>query len=161
MRIPEVGKRIRQIRQRLGLTQAQFAQRLGVIKVSVARYEAGRVPRPKVLEEIARLGGVTVMALLQGPVEGRALRAFPSALTELEVSELLAGLTGFLEGRALMINRLPRRYRNQYKERIRESLSKLERDLVEYQALLEVTGKRRRGRPRGNRQHRDPLRRRR
>ena len=159
MRIPEVGKRIRQIRQRLGLTQAQFAQRLGVIKVSVARYEAGRVPRPKVLEEIARLGGEPVIALLQGPVEGRALRAFPSALTELGVSELLAGLTGFLEGRALLINRLPRRYRNQYKERIRESLSKLERDLVEYQALLEVTDERRRRRPRGNRRHRDPLRR--
>src|SRR6266481_179438 len=113
MRIPEVGKRIRQIRQRLGLTQAQFAQRLGVIKVSVARYEAGRVPRPKVLEEIARLGGETVIALL--------------------------------EGRALMINRLPRRYRNQYKERIRESLSKLERDLIEYQVVLEVTNERRRG----------------
>ncbi len=158
MRIPEVGKRIRQIRQRLGLTQAQFAQRLGVIKVSVARYEAGRVPRPKVLEEIARLGGVTVMVLLQGSVEGRALRAFPSVLTELGVSELLAELTAFLEGRALVINRLPRRYRNQYKERIRESLSKLERDLMEYQALLEVTDERRRGRPRGNRPHRDPLR---
>jgi hypothetical protein len=112
-----------------------------------------------VLEEIARRGGVTVMALLQGPVEGRALRAFPSALIELGVSEVLAELTAFLEGGALVINRLPRRYRNQYKERIRESLSKLERDLMEYQALLEVTNEKRRGRPRGNRPHRDPLRR--
>jgi len=114
-----------------------------------------------VLEEIARRGGETEIGLIRGPVEGRALRAFPSALTELGASELLAGLRRFLESRALVINRLPRRYRNQHKERIRESLSKLERDLMEYQALLEVTGKRRRGRPRGNRQHRDPLRRRR
>jgi len=161
MRIPEVGKRIRQIRQVLGLTQAQFAQRLGVIKVSVARYEAGRVPRPKVLEEIARLGGVTVMSLLQEPVEGRAQTAFSLALTDLGLSELLGELTAFLESRALLINRLPPRYRNQYKERIRESLSKLERDLTEYQALLEVTDERRRRRPRGNRPHRNPLRRRR
>lgn len=151
MRIPGVGKRIRQIRQRLGLTQAQFAQRLGVIKVSVARYEAGRVPRPKVLEEIARLGGVTVMSLLQEErEEGRAGRAPSSVLTELGVSEVLSELMAFLEGRALLINRLPRRYRNQYKERIRESISRMKRDLVEYQALLEASDQRRGGRPPGN-----------
>jgi transcriptional regulator with XRE-family HTH domain len=151
MRIPGVGKRIRQIRQRLGLTQAQFAQRLGVIKVSVARYEAGRVPRPKVLEEIARLGGVTVMSLLQEErEEGRAKRAFSSVLTELGVSEVLGELMVFLEGRALIINRLPRRDRNRYKERIRESISRMKRDLVEYQALLEAGDQRRRGRPPGN-----------
>ena len=151
MRIPGVGKRIRQIRQRLGLTQAQFAQRLGVIKVSVARYEAGRVPRPKVLEEIARLGGVTVMSLLQEErEEGRARRAYSSVLTELGVSEVLGELMAFLEGRALLVNRLPRRYRNQYKERIRESISRMKRDLVEYQALLEASNQRRRGRPPGN-----------
>jgi len=147
MRILGVGKRIREIRQRLGLTQAQFAQRLGVIKVSVARYEAGRVPRPKVLEEIARLGGVTVTALLQGPEEERAKRAFPSVLTELGLSEVLSELVTFLERRALIMNRLPRRYRNQYKERIRESISRMKRDLVEYHALLEASDQRRRGRP--------------
>ena len=148
MRIPGVGKRIRQIRQRLGLTQAQFAQRLGVIKVSVARYEAGRVPRPKVLEEIARLGGVTAMSLLQEErEEGRARRADSSVLTELGVSEVLGELMAFLEGRALRINRLPRRYRNQYGERIRESISRMKRDLVEYQTFLEASDQRRGGRP--------------
>src|SRR5262252_3303617 len=50
----------------LGLTQAQFAKRLGVTKVSVARYEAGRLPRLRVLKEIARLGEVTVTWLLDG-----------------------------------------------------------------------------------------------
>ena len=148
MRIPGVGKRIRQIRQRLGLTQTQFAQRLGVIKVSVARYEAGRVPRPKVLEEIARLGAVTVMSLLQEErEEGRTRRADSSVLTELGVSEVLGELMAFLEGRALRINRLPRRYRNQYGERIRESISRMKRDLVEYQALLEASDQRRGDRP--------------
>lgn len=146
MRIPGVGKRIRQIRQRLGLTQSQFAQRLGVIKVSVARYEAGRVPRPKVLEEIARLGGVAVTSLLQEPEEERVKRALPSVLSDLGVSEVLSELVAFLEGRALIMNRRPRRSRNQYKERVRELISRMKRDLVEYQALLEASDQRRRGR---------------
>jgi hypothetical protein len=82
--------------------------------------------------------------------EGRAGRAPSSVLTELGVSEVLSELMAFLEGRALLINRLPRRYRNQYKERIRESISRMKRDLVEYQALLEASDQRRGGRPPGN-----------
>src|SRR5713226_5949649 len=60
----DVGGRIREIRRKLGLTQTQFGQRLGVIKISVARYEAGRIPRFRILEEIARIGNVTVAWLL-------------------------------------------------------------------------------------------------
>ena len=152
MRILGVGKRIRQTRQKLGLTQAQFADRLGVIKVSVARYEAGRVPRPKVLEEIARLGGVTVTSLLQDREEDGAKTPFSSLLTELGLSELVSELVTFLEARALNMNRLPQRYRNQYKERIRELISRMERDLVEYQEVVESLYQWRRGgrRRRGN-----------
>ena len=146
MRIPGVGKRIREIRQKLGLTQAQFAHRLGVIKVSVARYEAGRVPRPKVLEEIARLGSLPATSLLQEPEEEKIETTSSPALTELGASEVLSELIAFLEARALIINRLPRRYRNQYKERITESVSRMKRDLVEYQALLEGNHRRRGGR---------------
>ena len=146
MRIPAVGKRIREIRQRLGLTQAQFAQRLGVIKVSVARYEAGRIPRPKVLAEIARLGGVTVMSLLQEPEGDAVKRAFPSVLTELGISEVLSELVAFLEGRSRVVHRLPQRYRKQYKERVRESISRMKRDLAEYQQFLESEFQRRRRR---------------
>jgi transcriptional regulator with XRE-family HTH domain len=148
MRILGVGKRIREIRQRLGLTQAQFAQRVGVIKVSVARYEAGRVPRPKVLAEIARLGGVTVASLLQEP-EGDAVKAaFPSGLTELGISDVLSELVTFLEGRSPVMHRLPQRYRNQYKERVRESISRMKRELLEFQKLLEVESQKRRRRQR-------------
>src|SRR5262245_57882150 len=146
MRIPEVGKRIREIRRRLGLTQAQFAQRLGVITVSVARYEAGRIPRPKVLTEIARLGGVPVTSLLQAPEGDAAKAAFPPVLAELGLSEVLSELVAFLEGRSPLMHRLPQRYRNQYKERVRESISRMKRDLVEYQQLLEGEFQRRRRR---------------
>jgi transcriptional regulator with XRE-family HTH domain len=145
MRILGVGRRIRQIRQGLGLTQAQFAHRLGVIKVSVARYEAGRVPRLRVLEEIARLGGVTVTSVLQDREEGEAKRAFPSVLTDLRISELVTELVMFLESRALKMCRLPQRYRNQYKERVRELISRMKRDLVEYQEVVECLYQRRGG----------------
>src|SRR5215467_14453140 len=61
-----VGHRIRFVRKGLKITQAQFARRLGIIPLSVARYEAGRVPRADVLERIAHFGGVTTSWLLYG-----------------------------------------------------------------------------------------------
>lgn len=36
-----MGARLRSLREKLGETQSQFAQRLGVIKLSVLKYEAG------------------------------------------------------------------------------------------------------------------------
>jgi len=62
----DLGTRIPRIRSKLGLTQAQFAKRLGVIRGSIARYEAGSIPRLRVLNEIAKPGDVTVAWLLQG-----------------------------------------------------------------------------------------------
>ena len=69
MRAPEVGNRVRQVREKLRLTQGEFARRLGVTRVSVARYEAGRVPSFGALHQLARLGGVTVGWLLQDTPE--------------------------------------------------------------------------------------------
>jgi transcriptional regulator with XRE-family HTH domain len=40
----------RRKRERLGLTQEQLATRLGKSRPSIARYEAGVIPIPKVVE---------------------------------------------------------------------------------------------------------------
>ena len=74
MQASDVAGRIHEIRQTLGLTQSQFAQRLGVTKVSIARYEAGRIPRLKVLRDIAKQGDVTLAWLLEGPRQDFAQR---------------------------------------------------------------------------------------
>jgi hypothetical protein len=48
------------------------------------------------------------------------------------------GLITFLEGRALNMNRLAQRYRNQRKEQVTALISKTRRDVVEYQDLVNI-----------------------
>src|SRR5713226_3400710 len=87
MRATEVGKRVRQVREKLRLTQGEFARRLGVTRVSVARYEAGRVPSFGVLHQLARLGGVTIGWLLQETPEEESPRDWGDRLSPLDVPE--------------------------------------------------------------------------
>jgi transcriptional regulator with XRE-family HTH domain len=58
------GKEIRSIRTRLGLTQAQLAEKLGVTRISVTRWEAGQM---NIRESAARL----LRMLECSTVEGR------------------------------------------------------------------------------------------
>ena len=142
MRALDVAGRIHGIRKGLGLTQAQFSKRLGVTKVSVARYEAGRVPRLKILKEIARLGGVTVTWLLDG--------ASPQGhQSHLEAGPRITGLTApghelltFLQQKAALMTHLPARSQRRFEERIRELVARAKRELDEYQKLLEGESRR-------------------
>lgn len=137
-----VGKRIRQVRRRLNLTQLEFGKRLGVIKVSVARYEAGRIPRATVLDRIASLGGVSVEWLLHGG----------SAATEgTQPSAVGTGKEdrgfGSLSDRTA---HLPSRYQERYSARVKELTDRMLRELEEYAQLLEAEyrgGKTKRRRP--------------
>jgi transcriptional regulator with XRE-family HTH domain len=143
----EVGDRIRQVRRRLGLTQAEFAKRLGVIQVSMARYEAGRVPRADVLERMARLGGVTLSWVLRGELE-RQSPAGP--LVDRTAWEPLRGLVTRLQGEFALVLRLPLPQRERYEERVKEVAARVVRELEEYRKVLEAesrTGRRTR-RPR-------------
>jgi transcriptional regulator with XRE-family HTH domain len=127
------GQRIREVRKRLRLTQTEFARRLGVIQVSVARYEAGRVPRADVLDRIAHLGGVTVGWLLHGqgdrptPIPSQAARPLP---------EPLGDLVALLESEVARVEQLPSEYRDRYEKRLREISSRITRELEEYRKVL-------------------------
>jgi transcriptional regulator with XRE-family HTH domain len=70
---PGLGRRIRSARRALGVAQGDFAQRIGVNRNMVIRYERGQaVPRARVLVRIAREGQVTVEWLLgQANEDGR------------------------------------------------------------------------------------------
>lgn len=53
-----VGARLKSIRQKLGLSQAEFAQTLGIAQSAVAMYETGeRIPRDEVKKKIANMAG--------------------------------------------------------------------------------------------------------
>ena len=68
-----LGKNIRENRRRMGLTQEQLADRLGVAFQSVSRWENGTTyPDMEKLPEIARLYGVTVDDLYREEIRAYA-----------------------------------------------------------------------------------------
>ena len=66
----EIGKRIREIREFLGISQREFAEILGIHPLSVSRYELGKSnPSPSVLKAIEDKFGVNPEWLLAGKGE--------------------------------------------------------------------------------------------
>lgn len=142
VRDPEFGKRVRLIRYRLHLTQEGLGQRLGLTKVSVSRYETGRIPRLDVLQKIAEIAEVNVAWLLHGEAASSATRgAQPTRLpvTVPSLGRILAQLISELESDRL--SQLPIRSRRRYDQRAKEVLAKTLRELKEYKALLEAEGR--------------------
>jgi transcriptional regulator with XRE-family HTH domain len=73
--IPGFGLRLRQERQRLGLTQAEFAAKVNVNRVSQVFYEKGKNWPPKdYIESISALG-VDLIFLLHGQRLGTIIEA--------------------------------------------------------------------------------------
>jgi transcriptional regulator with XRE-family HTH domain len=137
MRATEVGERIGRIREKLGLTQGEFAERLGVTRASVARYEAGRVPNLSLLRRIARLGRVSVGWILQevpsqGPRRTRDESTSPPD-TPVPVRNLLV----FLRAEMVKLAPLPKERRKRYEDRLLELFARVKQDLEEYRHLLE------------------------
>lgn len=63
-------ERIKELRERIGMSQAEFAERIGVAQTSVAGYELGtRSPRKSVVMAICREFGVSEAWLRSGEGE--------------------------------------------------------------------------------------------
>ena len=137
MRTPEIGKRIRDVRRRLNLTQAEFGKRLGVKKLSVVRYESGAVSRLDVLRKIAYVGGVTLAWLLEGE-EPRMLHETHSAVDEQHIPGPLNNLLDRIrtELTSHRLAQLSSSRRTRYEERAKEVLTWAQRELEEYRSLL-------------------------
>lgn len=62
-----IGRRIKEIRHEKGLTQAQFADLLGISTSTVAMYEVGeRMPRDEIKKKIADAAGSKVDPIFFG-----------------------------------------------------------------------------------------------
>src|SRR5207245_10723593 len=96
MQAVEVGQRIREVRRKLGLTQAEFGKRLGVTNISIARYEAGRIPRIEILHQVARIGGVTVGSILQGVPVKESSKDHEEGISLTDNPEPIRNLLSFL-----------------------------------------------------------------
>jgi len=138
-----IGNQLRALRNNLGLTQQEFAEKLGITRLSVARYEAGRVPRLSVLRQIARLGGSTVGSLVGLDTDARSSPP-PTDTSTPEIPMSLVRLLRRLKRQIAVINALPSSVARQfYEERGKLILSRAIRDLSEYRALAEGQVRRR------------------
>lgn len=62
-----VRKRLKAIRENLGLNQSQFADKLKISQAAISQFEDGkRVPSIETLDKIASALGMTVASLLTG-----------------------------------------------------------------------------------------------
>ena len=69
-----IGERLRAFREEHGLSQGDIAERTGIFRGQVCRYEAGKaLPSPKYLGVLARLMDVTVDWLLFGEDDPKVL----------------------------------------------------------------------------------------
>ena len=66
-----IGKYLRDLRRRRGMSQQELALALGVSKQTISNWEVGRkVPRMKAVDKIANIFGVSRNSILAGlPVE--------------------------------------------------------------------------------------------
>jgi transcriptional regulator with XRE-family HTH domain len=65
----EIGRRIKEVRKGLGITQGELGQALGVAKAAVSKYEAGDLKRGvpvSALQKIAEMGNVPLDYLTAG-----------------------------------------------------------------------------------------------
>jgi len=83
----DIGQRIRFVRQKVGLTQPELGEQLGVEKAAISKYEAGEAKRGVPIEflaKIAELGNVTLDWLITGREPARTVQA-PAVTTAQEV----------------------------------------------------------------------------
>lgn len=63
--MPDVGYRIRELREKLGMTQDDLAEQAGMNRVTIAKYESGRIePSSRALPRLAKALGTSADALL-------------------------------------------------------------------------------------------------
>lgn len=94
----EVGKRIYNRRQELGLTVGELAERLGLAKSTISRYEHGTIEKIKmpVIESIARALGVNpswVVGKSADKYEKQADDALKLTSAQVELVNAVEGLT--------------------------------------------------------------------
>lgn len=91
--IVEIGKRMKEIRERLGYTQEEFAEILGCVARTYAGYERGERRQPhELLQKIAKLGNTSVGYLVAGE---KYVELSPEL--ELKLKKVLSAMEEFKE----------------------------------------------------------------
>jgi transcriptional regulator with XRE-family HTH domain len=134
--LPDVGTRIRQVRLALGLSQRELGRRIGKTASAVSKYERGKINEITVLAALANVLGKSIDWLLYGHA--------PQPATEIPASNQLdehtRELVALLQPQAGIdpMRSLPARYRTRYRDRIKELVVRVRRELDECRKVLEA-----------------------
>jgi transcriptional regulator with XRE-family HTH domain len=136
----EIGKRIREVRRSLRMTQRKFGERLGVVPSAVSAYEAGtKFPPPESLARIVELGGASFDWLLAGGTHSGVAEKPPMGIVTrqmIEGPEIAGGAArvaempaDFTTGEQVRLSALERRLLMQYRLLPAERQEKLIEDI--------------------------------
>jgi transcriptional regulator with XRE-family HTH domain len=136
----EIGKRIREVRRCLKMTQRKFGEILGVVPSAVSAYEAGsKFPPPESLARIVELGGVSFDWLLAGgpPPDATGKTTFGQTVVQTnELPEIAGGAArvaetpaGFTAGQPIQLSAQERRLLLQFRLLPAERQEKLIEDI--------------------------------
>lgn len=91
----EIGKRIKEIRESISMTQSELADKLDLSVHTISKYEQGqRKPKLDMLKEIAEALEVNVADLVEGATEEELSKA---AVFQMASSELKKDISYFIE----------------------------------------------------------------
>lgn len=91
-----MGDRIRTLRKEMGLTQQEFADRVGIHIIQITRYETGKsVPSVNVLDKIAKFCEVTVDYIIHGTDKEMAKR---TRVNDTELLDLFRRINNLKKG---------------------------------------------------------------
>jgi len=122
----KIGKKIRELRNRWGLSQSELAERIGISFQQVQKYEKG-VSRMSImrLQQFADALDVTVMSFLEAPDEDLQVR---EPVSEYAVDHASPDTAGPTSKEEIALLKLFRRVKNR---KMRESILKQIRGIIE------------------------------
>ncbi len=129
---PEFGKRLKERRTELGLSQLDLAKRVGTSQGAIARYEnRGKIPwQYETLKRLAQALDTTIEFLVHGDHGGKTAQITePSPLSLLPPQSLRALLELLQPDRqAHLLTKFSRAHRERYRQRVRKIQERVKKE---------------------------------
>jgi transcriptional regulator with XRE-family HTH domain len=120
----KIGSRIKALREEMGISQGELAERVGCTQQTISAIEKGETKRPRLLDEIAEALGIT-----KDELTGRRPIAHPSGSSAITISAQALKLAEMIGDRFLARNKIKLNYmeRSELIEMIRLELEEAAR----------------------------------
>ncbi len=131
--LPDLGERIREARNALGLSQQQLAGLIGKTASAISKYERGQINEVQVLLSLSEALGKHMEWLLYG----HRSRPAEQTAANMERADPTPSVLQF-DVLPKRVRNLPPRHRARYLQRAKEVMERAQRELEEYTKVLEA-----------------------